>query len=106
MDVDSIGAEFGVRIFNPDGSEAEKSGNGLRIFACYLFATGQTRRTEFVIETMSGLVHVRLHLNARGDVGGAEISMGQATFSPAALPCTLPAEELLPQPSFCSQFII
>jgi len=31
------GGIFGVRIFNPDGSEAEKSGNGLRIFAKYLF---------------------------------------------------------------------
>ena len=40
--VPSTKADFGLRIFNPDGSEAEKSGNGLRIFARYLHATGKT----------------------------------------------------------------
>ena len=38
--VSSERADFGVRIFNPDGSEAKKSGNGLRIFAKYLVYTG------------------------------------------------------------------
>ena len=42
--VPSRKADFGLRIFNPDGSEAEKSGNGLRIFARYLHATGKTRK--------------------------------------------------------------
>ena len=37
-------ADFGLRIYNPDGSEAEKSGNGLRIFARYLHATRKVRR--------------------------------------------------------------
>ena len=37
------GADFGLRIFNPDGSEAEKSGNGLRIFAKYLHDHGHAR---------------------------------------------------------------
>ena len=45
--VPSRKADFGLRIFNPDGSEAEKSGNGLRIFAHYLHATGRTRKTAF-----------------------------------------------------------
>jgi diaminopimelate epimerase len=35
-------ADFGLRIWNPDGSRAEKSGNGLRIFARFLHATGRT----------------------------------------------------------------
>ena len=39
-------ADFGVRIYNPDGSEAEKSGNGLRIFGRYLYATRRTLRKE------------------------------------------------------------
>ncbi len=34
-------ADFGLRIFNPDGGEAEKSGNGLRIFALYLWDCGR-----------------------------------------------------------------
>src|SRR5436309_7828543 len=39
-------ADFGLRIFNPDGSEAEKSGNGLRIFAKYLWDHGYAKRSE------------------------------------------------------------
>jgi diaminopimelate epimerase len=42
--VPSRRADFGLRIWNPDGSEAEKSGNGLRIFARFLHATARTRR--------------------------------------------------------------
>ena len=37
-------ADFGLRIYNPDGSEAEKSGNGLRIFGCYLYHTKYTKK--------------------------------------------------------------
>src|SRR3972149_6843938 len=44
--VPSRKADFGLRIFNPDGSEAEKSGNALRIFARYLHATGKTKKTH------------------------------------------------------------
>lgn len=49
-------ASFAVRIFNPDGSEAEKSGNGLRIFARYLFDHGQVKNESFAIETIAGKV--------------------------------------------------
>jgi diaminopimelate epimerase len=46
--------ELGVRIFNPDGSEAEKSGNGLRIFARWLFETRRVGSPRFVITTRGG----------------------------------------------------
>ena len=49
-------ADFGVRIYNPDGSEAEKSGNGLRIFARYLYASRRTRRKSFTVETLASLI--------------------------------------------------
>jgi diaminopimelate epimerase len=41
---------LGLRVFNPDGSEAEKSGNGLRIFAKWLFDTGRVSGSRFAIE--------------------------------------------------------
>jgi diaminopimelate epimerase len=44
-------ADFGLRIWNPDGSEAEKSGNGLRIFARWLHATRRTKKRSFSVET-------------------------------------------------------
>src|SRR4030042_642675 len=45
-----------LRIFNPDGSEAEKSGNGLRIFAKYLFEKKNVRSKTFKIKTLGGIV--------------------------------------------------
>jgi diaminopimelate epimerase len=91
-------ADFGLRIFNPDGSEAEKSGNGLRIFARYLHATGKTKKKHFTVETKGGLVTIDLHIDRHGDAGAVTVEMGQATFKPAALPCTLAVEELIQQP--------
>lgn len=91
-------ADFGLRIFNPDGSEAEKSGNGLRIFARYLHATRKTTRKAFTVETKGGLVSITLHLDRYRDAADVTVQMGQATFTPGALPCTLPVEELVEQP--------
>lgn len=91
-------ADFGLRIFNPDGSEAEKSGNGLRIFARYLHATRKTTKTSFTVDTKGGIVSVTLHLDRHRDAAAATVQMGRASFVPDALPCTLPAEELIQQP--------
>ena len=49
-------ADFGLKIFNPDGSEAEKSGNGLRIFCKFLYDYGFAKNKEFTVETPGGLV--------------------------------------------------
>ena len=91
-------ADFGLRIYNPDGSEAEKSGNGLRIFGCYLYATKKTKRRAFSVETRGGIVHVDLEIDRQQQVIGATVEMGQASFQPKALPCTIRAPELLLQP--------
>lgn len=91
-------ADFGLRIFNPDGSEAEKSGNGLRIFARYLHATGKTKKKRFTVETKGGLVSIDLHIDRHGDAVAATVEMGIATFKPDALPCSLNVPELIQQP--------
>ena len=96
--VPSKKADFGLRIFNPDGSEAEKSGNGLRIFARYLHATSKTKKTRFTVETKGGLVTIALHVDRYGDASAVTVEMGRAMFQPAALPCTLMASELIEQP--------
>lgn len=101
---DSDSADFGVRIWNPDGSEAETSGNGLRIFALYLHSTGRTRKKSFTVETRGGTVRVETQHSQRdaedgaGSVLGATVHMGKATFKPEALPCTLEVDELIEQP--------
>lgn len=91
-------ADFGLRIFNPDGSEAEKSGNGLRIFARYLHATRKTMRKAFSVETKGGLVSIKLHLDRHREASVVTVEMGRASFSPDALPCSLAAKELIQQP--------
>ena len=68
----------GLRIFNPDGSEAEKSGNGLRIFARYLHATGKTNKKRFTVETKGGLVTIALHVDRHGDASAVTVEMGRA----------------------------
>ena len=95
---DSRRADFAVRIYNPDGSEAEKSGNGLRIFGRYLYATRKTRKRRFSVETRGGLVEVDLHLDSHGEPASATVEMGRATFSPGDLPCALKVGELVRQP--------
>lgn len=96
--VSSKKANFGLRIFNPDGSEAEKSGNGLRIFARYLHATGKTKKTRFTVETKGGLVSIDLQVDRHGDAAAATVEMGIAMFKPDALPCSLNVPELIQQP--------
>ncbi|MGB4067517.1 MAG: diaminopimelate epimerase [Nitrospira sp.] len=96
--VPSKKANFGLRIFNPDGSEAEKSGNGLRIFARYLHATGRTKKKRFTVETKGGLVSIDLQIDRHGDAAAATVEMGIATFKPDALPCSLNVPELIQQP--------
>ena len=51
-----IGGGLGLRIFNPDGSEAEKSGNGLRIFAWYLYERGLVGRGKFKLSVQGDAV--------------------------------------------------
>ena len=94
----ATGADFGLRIFNPDGSEAEKSGNGLRIFARFLHATRRTRKRNFTVDTPGGLVEIQAHIDRYGDASLATVEMGQADFTPDALPCTLAGGELIDCP--------
>jgi diaminopimelate epimerase len=84
-------ADFGLRIFNPDGSEAEKSGNGLRIFAKYLWDYHHTRRDTFTVDTKGGVVECQLQV--RNDrVSFVTVEMGRATFRPAEIPMKAPGD--------------
>ena len=76
---DSVVADFGVRIWNPDGSIAEKSGNGLRIFAHWLhYHQGAPKR--FRIDT--GACIVQAHI-LDSDIS---IDMGSAYWEPSTIP--------------------
>jgi diaminopimelate epimerase len=83
--VPSDKADFGLRILNPDGSEAEKSGNGLRIFAKYLFEHGHTEKEVFKISTLGGVVTVELE-TTDDIVPFVTVEMGEATFQSNLIP--------------------
>jgi diaminopimelate epimerase len=88
-------ADFGVRIFNPDGGEAEKSGNGLRIFAAYLLERGALEgRTRFTVETRGGLVTMELMGETDDGVLMVEVEMGTASFRSAAVGLSGPDREV------------
>ena len=72
-----------LRIFNPDGSEAEKSGNGLRIFAKYLFEKKYVRSKTFQIKTLGGTVSVQVKDNTANLI---RINMGKVTFISSEIP--------------------
>src|SRR5215207_235064 len=75
--VPSDAADFGLRIFNPDGSEAEKSGNGIRIFAAYLLDLGRVSvGPPFTVETPGGTVRVRIVGETGEGVLDVEVEMG------------------------------
>ncbi|OQX63144.1 MAG: diaminopimelate epimerase [Desulfococcus sp. 4484_241] len=86
-------ADFGVRIFNPDGSEAEKSGNGLRIFTRYLWDMGMVDDNPFTIETVGGVVQAKVHT----ETGLISVDMGTASFNAADIPVNGVQGEVLRQ---------
>jgi len=69
-------APFALRIFNPDGSEAEKSGNGLRIFSRYLWDQKLVQADAFSIETLGGLVKALVMEQGRT----VQVEMGRVSF--------------------------
>lgn len=72
-----------LRILNPDGSEAEKSGNGIRIFSRYLFDAGYLKSNQFYLETLGGKVHVELLDSKANQI---KVDMGQVTFYSSEIP--------------------
>ena len=81
-----------LRIFNPDGSEAEKSGNGIRIFSRYLADAGYIKSSEFRLATLGGEVNVEL-LDSKGRQ--IRVDMGTVTFQSQEIPVAGPAREVI-----------
>ena len=81
-----------LKIFNPDGSEAEKSGNGIRIFAKYLFDQGYLKEDSFILETLGGKVMV-----SRNDSKAKNftVSMGNLVFQSDLIPVRGPKREVI-----------
>lgn len=88
-------ADFGLRIYNPDGSEAEKSGNGLRIFAAYLLSDGHVQeRSPFTVETPGGLVEMEIVGESQSGAIDVRAEMGRASFHSADVGLAGPDREV------------
>lgn len=96
LKVKSDKADFGLKIFNPDGSEAEKSGNGLRIFCKYVYDYGFTSNKDFTVETKGGIVRANIveeTLNKKAK--RISVDMGKANFKSKEIPTSFITEEVV-----------
>jgi diaminopimelate epimerase len=90
----SAKAQFGLRIFNPDGSEAEKSGNGLRIFSRYLWDQKRVNEAPFTIETPGGVVTSQI-----AEAGKLiTVEMGSVSFDSLKIPVNGSPRQVLLEP--------
>lgn len=95
LKVPSNKAEFGLRIFNPDGSEAEKSGNGLRIFCKYIYDYGFTNNEEFSVETKGGIVKAKIIKISNKKAKLISVDMGKAIFDSEKIPTNFKTKEVI-----------
>ena len=88
---ESSDCDFSLRIFNPDGSEAEKSGNGLRIFSKYLWDQGLVKQDPFTIQTPGGKVECQVHEGGQS----VTVEMGRVSFTSSKIPVSGAEREVL-----------
>jgi len=78
-------ANLRMRIFNPDGSEAEVCGNGLRCFAKYAIGKGMADETNLSVETLSGIRQAKACIS-ENKISRVEVNMGMPQFQPERIP--------------------
>ena len=78
-------ADFKMRMFNSDGSEAEMCGNGIRCVGKFVYDKGLTDKTTVTIETLAGIK--TLELNTKdGKVETVKVDMGEPILTPKEIP--------------------
>lgn len=87
-------ADFKMRIFNKDGSEAEMCGNGIRVIGKYLYEKNVTTKTEIRIETLAGVKEVKL-ITENKTVVNVKVNMGIPFFDANKIPAYLPKVEMI-----------
>lgn len=97
MKVPTTRADFGFRVYNPDGSEAEKSGNGLRILCKYLYDYGFATKRQFSVETLTDIVYADIVEEKSGKALLISVDMGKAIFTSSEIPVNSDLPEFIGQ---------
>lgn len=90
-------ADFRMRMFNADGSEAQMCGNASRCVGKYVYEHGLTTQKTLLLETASGIKRLDLHVSD-GKVSRVSVDMGVPVLEPAAIPVNLPGERVVDMP--------
>ena len=90
-------ADFRMRIFNADGSEAMMCGNATRCIGKYVYDKGLTDKTEITLETNSGIKYLTL-FPENGKVELVEVDMGKAILTPKDIPVNSDKERFISEP--------
>lgn len=90
-------ADFRMRIFNADGSEAKMCGNGSRCVGKFVFDKGLTDKTSITLDTLAGIKTITLHI-ADGEVTAATVDMGEPITHAPSVPVLAPGNEFIDSP--------
>ena len=90
-------ADFRMRIYNADGSEAMMCGNATRCIGKYVYDKGLTDKTEITLETNSGIKYLTL-FPENGKVEFVEVDMGKAILTPKDIPVNSDKERFISEP--------
>ena len=91
-------ADFSMRIFNTDGSEAMMCGNATRCIGKYVYDMGMTDKTEISLETNSGIKYLTLYPDANNKIESVKVDMGKAILVPREIPVNSDLERFIAQP--------
>ena len=91
-------ADFRMRIFNADGSEAMMCGNATRCIGKYVYEKGLTDKTNITLETNSGIKYLTLTLNENNEVELVRVDMGKAVLVPRDIPVNSDLERFIGVP--------
>ena len=90
-------ADFRMRIFNADGSEAKMCGNATRCIGKFVYEAGYTTKTNITLETLSGIKYLKLNVE-NDKVISVEVDMGQAILVPKQIPVLSDLERFINEP--------
>lgn len=96
-------ADFRMRIYNADGSEAEMCGNGIRCVAKYVYDHHLTDKTQVSVETGAGVKYLQLTVED-GRVSQVRVDMGEPILEPADIPVIAEGNRVVNEPiEVCGQ---